>query len=144
MTIEQRERIKAHLDELCEWVDEQAYSQSEQEAAADTIEALEKEVAEVRKQRDDAVEALETLESKIAILVDYLQTLERYHRSASQYYMEKGDVKQEDLHDEAFREVLSCEVMVMKLFDENSPEYLKSRISMYADLARSYESRFKV
>lgn len=140
MTIEEKNRIKAHLDELCGWADEQAYSQE----AADTIEALENEVLEVREQRDEAIRRLDEMESKVAILVDYLQTMKRYHRSAGIYFMEQGKTEQEEQHGEAFVECVSTEVMCMKLFDENDVEYVNRRNRMYADLAKSYEIRFKV
>lgn len=139
MTIEEKNRIRAHLDELCEWADEQAYSQED----ADTIEALENEVFEVREQRDEAFRRLDEMESKLAILVDYLQTMQKYHRSAGTYFMEQGQTEQEEKHGEAFGEVVSVEVMCMKLFDENNAEYVKRRISMYDGLAMSYERRFK-
>ena len=144
MTIEERNSIKAHLNELCKWVDEQAYSQSENEAAAETIESLENEVLEVREQRDAALERLDAMEAKVAMLIEYLQTMQRYHRSAGAYFMEQGDTDKEEKHGEAFVECVSADVMCMKLFDEDESEYVSNRIRMYADLAKSYESRFKV
>lgn len=45
MTTEERNSIKAHLAELSEWVDNQAYTKREQEAAEDKIRSLAEEVA---------------------------------------------------------------------------------------------------
>lgn len=177
MTIEEKSRIKAHLDELCEWVDEQVYSQDEQEAAADTIEALEaaldeatdrvisleSEVEELTEERDEAADRVEALEAKVrelkeerddllklsfmaddkvAILIDYLQTLQYYHRSAAQYYMEEGKPTEEDKHGEAFVELVSAEVMTHRLFVEGDEEYVKAKTDMYAKLADSYANHF--
>lgn len=137
MTAYEKQAIREHLDELQDWLDEQ-------EAADDTIEALENEVIEVKEQRDEAFRRLDEMEAKVAILVDYLQTMQRYHRSAGAYFMEQGKTEQEEKHGEAFVECVSSEVMCMKLFDENEVEYVNRRIRMYDDLAKSYESRFKV
>lgn len=61
MTAQEKNTIKQHLAELSEWVDEQAYSQSEQEAAADTIEALEKEVAAMSAKINTIHEAMKAM-----------------------------------------------------------------------------------
>lgn len=61
MTAQEKNTIKQHLSELSEWVDEQAYSQSEQEAAANTIEALEKEVADLSTKIGTIHEAMKAM-----------------------------------------------------------------------------------
>lgn len=62
MTAQEKNAIKQHLAELDEWVEEQAYSQAEQEAA-DTIEALEKEVESLSSKLGTIYEALNAMES---------------------------------------------------------------------------------
>lgn len=62
MTAQEKNTIKQHLAELNEWVEEQAYSQSEQEAAADTIEALEKEVATLSSKLGTIYEAVKAMD----------------------------------------------------------------------------------
>lgn len=150
MTIEEKSRIKMHLDDLVVWLDEQPTEETAEEIAMerdywrDECEQAKDEFAEVVEQRDKAFAKLDEMEAKLVLLADYLKTVENYHRQASVYYVETGDTQQEALQDEAFGEVVSVEVMYMKLFDENNVEYVKRRISMYDGLAQSYERRFKI
>ena len=142
MTIEEKSRIKMYLDDLVEWVDEQPQEE--------TIEDISMErdywqdiCHEAEEQRDEALKKLDEMEAKVAMLVEYLQTAQKYHMHASQYYMEKGETEQELLHGESLKEAVSCEVMCMKLFDENDSEYVANRIRMYGDMANAYYRRFK-
>lgn len=112
MTLEEKIRIKEHLAELTEWVDEQAYSQSEQEAAADTIEALEKEVA--------------ALSTKIGTIHEAMKAMHRVWFNLYESAYLSAD------HREEYKHMVLAMVCALELF--KSEEHARQALEQYSKL----------
>lgn len=168
MTIEEKSRIKAHLDELCEWVDEQPTEEtgfwkeafdSLVEGIDDTIRNLERDndslatdcdklheevrllesaVAEATEQTEEAYKKLDEMSAKVNLLKNYLDTYIDFLCAAMDYEEEAGNVRAQEEHRIEIGPAVCAKVALVQLFKDDDTAKVIDSIELYEKLSDSY------
>lgn len=145
MTYEQRERIKAHMDELCEWLDEQechetSFQQVSEECDYwhDLLLRSEQERIEIKEQRDTALKKLDETEAKVNLLKNYLDTYIDFLCAVMDYEDEAGNVRAYEDRKIELGPAVSAKVALVQLFKDDDTAKVIDSVELYERLAQSY------